>query len=105
MAEKTRTITVALEEPVTHGETTYTELTFERRKAKHLVAMDLVKGATRKHMALLAAMANVPLPVIEELDADDFDRVAEETVAVMGKSAMKALQDAQSRAATEGALH
>lgn len=88
-----KTLTIDLEEPVNVDGTTYETLTFRRRKAKDLSRMDLVKGDNRKHMAMLASMAGVPLQVIEELEGDDYDRVAEETVPLVGKSAMRALEE------------
>lgn len=85
-------LTIGLNEPVKVGGVTYTNLTFRRRKAKDLAAMDLVKGNTRKSFAMYASMAGVPLPVMEELDGDDYDRIVEETVPLMGKSMQKAIK-------------
>lgn len=94
-----KTITVALESPVEFNGKTYTELTFHKRKVKHLAAMDLVKGETRKTAALYAAMANVPIQVIEEVDGDDFERLAKEILPLMGKSFRKAFEEAQAKVA------
>ena len=99
MSETPKTVTVHLVEPVTYKDQTFTSLTFRRRKAKDLVAMDLVKGEMRKHMAMLASMAGVPLPVIEELDAEDYESASKETIAVMGKSVAKAVKEAETAAA------
>tara|TARA_R110002072_G_scaffold234465_1_gene392076 strand:- start:119 stop:454 length:336 start_codon:yes stop_codon:yes gene_type:complete len=99
MSDSPKTVTINLSEPITYKEQTYTSLTFRRRKAKDLVAMDLVKGEMRKHMAMLASMAGVPLPVIEELDAEDYEAASKETIAVMGKSVAKAVKDAETAAA------
>ncbi|MGN7867796.1 phage tail assembly protein [Paracoccus sp. 22332] len=62
-------------------------LTFRRRKAKDLVAMDAVKGDMAKTMAMYASMCGKPLPVIEDMDADDFERMVEATLPLMGKTA------------------
>lgn len=94
MSGSPKTITVTLAEPVKVGEETFEKLTFRRRKAKDLVAMDLVKGELRKHMAMLASMGGVPLPVIEELDGDDYETVSRETIPLMGKSVATAMATA-----------
>ncbi|SMC43248.1 Phage tail assembly chaperone protein, E, or 41 or 14 [Fulvimarina manganoxydans] len=81
-----KTITVKLEDPVEFDKKTYTELTFGKLKAKHLAAMDLVKGESVKPMAMYASMAGVPLPVIQELSIDEWEKVQEETIPLLGKS-------------------
>ena len=95
------TVTVSLEYPITFKEKEITEITFRRRKAKDLIAMDSVKGENRKFMAMLASMADQPLPVIEALDGDDFDEVVEATVSLMGKSAQKMAASIRSQAETQ----
>lgn len=95
------TAVVPLADPLLVGGQTYTSLTLHRCRTKHLLAMDLVKGETRKSAALFASMAGVPLPVIEELTVDDFARVGEAAVPLLGNSGLKALADAQRQAATE----
>lgn len=62
-------------------------LTFRRRKARDLVAMDAVKGDMTKTLAMYASMCGKPLPVIEDMDADDFERMLQETLPLMGKAA------------------
>lgn len=89
MGDRVDSITVTLDVPVTFKDRTYSELTFGRRKAKHLLKMDAVKGEIAKSFALYAAMADVPFQVIEELDGDDYERIAEETLPLMGKSVAK----------------
>ncbi len=86
MTDRPKTLTVTLEEPVEHKGQSYESLTFRRAKAKDFVAMDVVKGEMRKTMALFASMAGVPMPVIEELDAEDFARMGVEIAPLMGKS-------------------
>lgn len=104
MAAGTDTAVVKLGDPVTIGEKTYDSLTLHRCRTKHLMAMDLVKGETRKAAALFASMAGVPLPVIEELDVDDFAKLGEAAAPLMGNSGRKALADARRRAAAEASL-
>lgn len=72
--------------PIPYGGKTYPSLTLRKRKAKDMVAADLVSGATRKTFAVYASMADVPIGVIEELDADEFDRLEEVAAPLMGKS-------------------
>lgn len=92
MTEQTSTVTPAGSivftpaEPIAHGGKTYPSLTLRKRKAKDMVMADLVTGATRKTFAVYASMADVPIGVIEELDADEFDRLEEVAAPLMGKS-------------------
>ncbi|SHE79466.1 Phage tail assembly chaperone protein, E, or 41 or 14 [Loktanella atrilutea] len=95
------TVTVKLEFPVTFDGKTISELTFRRRKAKDLIATDLVKGETRKHMAMMASMADIPLPVIEDLDADDWEEIAEATIPLLGKRTTKLAQQEMARLTAE----
>ncbi len=94
MADK-KTVTIPLEEPVEHDGKKYESLTLRKMKAKDLVASDLVNGDARKGMALFASMAGVPIAVIEELDADDFETLGREAAPLMGKrgKAMSAAMD------------
>ena len=93
-------LTFTLEEPVSFNGTTYTELTLVRCKAGHLARTDDVRGEMRKSLALFAAMASVPLPVMEELTADDLARLSAEAVPLMGKSAQAALAATEAKAET-----
>lgn len=80
------TVTVDLDDEVTFNNVTHTSLTFRKRKMRDLVAADCVKGLMKKELAVLASMADVPLPVMLDLSADDHDKVLEKTVPLMGKS-------------------
>jgi len=84
---KPKTITFTPSEPIEAGGETHEKLTFQRMRVRHLVAMDKVDGQMRKTVALFAAMADVPIPVIDALDMDDFERLTEEVVPLMGNSA------------------
>lgn len=92
MAEK-KTVTVTLDSPVEHDGQTYESLTLRKMKAKDLIASDLVNGQVRKSLAIFASMAGVPIAVLEELDTDDFTKLAREAAPLMGKSAAKALAE------------
>ncbi|SFQ55660.1 Phage tail assembly chaperone protein, E, or 41 or 14 [Roseivivax halotolerans] len=100
-----KTKTVDLAEPIVVKDETYTSLTFRRRKAKDLAVMDLVQGEQRKFLAMLASMADVALPVIEELDADDYERVVSEVMPLMGNSVAGALQRAEGQAKAPNPAH
>lgn len=80
------TVEVKLDYPVTFKDQTIDTLTFRRRKARDLVAMDAVKGEMAKTLALFASMCGQPLPVIEDLDGDDLDKVMDATADLMGKA-------------------
>lgn len=94
----TDTVEVKLDYPVTFKDKTIDTLVFRRRKARDLVAMDAVKGDMAKTFALYASMCGQPLPVIEDLDGDDLDRVIELTAPLMGKTAAAATAMAERQA-------
>jgi hypothetical protein len=89
------TKTIKFETPVIHDGVTYAELTLRKLKAKDLVFGDLVKGDTRRAMAIFASMADVNIKVIEELDIDDFEHLGVEAAPLMGKSAQAAMSPAK----------
>lgn len=89
------TVTFTPSEPITYNEKPYPVLSLRKMKAKDLVAGDLVDGDTRKSLAILASMAGVPIGVIEELDVDDFERLSDVAVPLMGKSAKAAMEAAK----------
>jgi len=76
-AERTTSITFVPTEPIEYSGKTYSEFTFKRPKVGHLAAMDAARGDMGKTLAFLAAIGNVPIPVIEELDVEDLGRLAE----------------------------
>lgn len=82
------TATVTLDDEVTVNDVTYKSLTFRKMKGKDMCAGDLVSGDTRKGFAIFASMADVPITVIEELSADDVEKVGLACMPLMGKSAV-----------------
>jgi len=98
---KPKTITFTPSDPIEVGGETHEKLTFKRMRVRHLVAMDKVEGQMRKTVALFAAMADVPMPVIDELDMDDFERMTEEVVPLMGNSARSLVDKAKAGAEAE----
>lgn len=84
----------------------YEKFVLRKMKAKDMTAADLVSSETRKTFAVLASMAGVPIGAIEDLDADDYDRLEEVAKPLMGKS-MRAMVEARGRRmedVVEGAL-
>jgi len=80
-------VTITLEEPVTHGETTHDTIVFSRkRKVRDLLAADTVRGQRNKVSAVYASMADVPLDVILDLDADAYEELEAKVEPLMGKS-------------------
>lgn len=103
---KPKTLTFTPEEPIHVGNAVHETLTFERLRVRHMVAMDKFEGKMRKTVAMFAAMADVPMPVIEELDMDDFERLSEELVPLMGKSARSLVEEReQTGADAEAPVH
>lgn len=74
------TVTLRLVEPITfkasklEGERTIEELVIPKGvKGKHLVAMDKAEGEMGKTLALIAALARIPVHAARELDGRDVD--------------------------------
>lgn len=55
-------------------------------KVKHIAAMDKVDGEISKSIALVSACTGVCAEAIEELDASDFEAIAEAIRESMGES-------------------
>lgn len=65
--------TVPLKRPVTFGTETYTELVFRRRlKAKDFFGMRIGGMKWDDYVTLISRAVNIPSPVLEEMDAEDF---------------------------------
>lgn len=94
--EKKDPATIALTKPIEHEGKTYTALTFRRMKARDAL---LAEGEESQIMAgykLFAALADVPVDVILELDMADMEKVGEVAALQMGKSAAGPLDPAAS---------
>lgn len=86
MGKKQDPATVELATPVEHEGTVYSRLTFRRMKARDAL---LAEGEASQVMAgykLFAALADVPVDVILDLDMQDMTAVAEAAALQMGKS-------------------
>lgn len=56
---------------------TISQFTLKRPKGKHLKATDRVQGDAAKTLALIAACAEIPPSVTDELDLEDFTALGE----------------------------
>lgn len=77
--------TVKLSSPITVGEKTYSEFTFREAEAGDLMTADAIKGDTSKIVAILACMAETPLPVFKKIKARDLTKIMDVTAALMGE--------------------
>ena len=87
---KIKPVVFVPDEPIEVGlgddKKSYKELVFDRKmKGRDLLAMDAVTGTTRKSFALYASMSGVPIMVFDEMDIDDFTRLASAVAPLMGK--------------------
>ena len=76
----------SLKTPVTHNGTTYSELTFRKPKTGDLMVLDNFKGETSKMVALLASIADMPLPAFKEIEFEDFTAISEAVAPMLGES-------------------
>lgn len=70
-------------------------------KAKDALVAEGETNEAKAGYLLFAALADVDVRVIEELDIEDFEAVSEKVVPLMGKSAMAAVKAAKEKAAQE----
>ena len=69
---------IKLQYPIIFNDEQVTEINLpERMKLKHLKAMDNAVGEVGKIAALIGAMAELPLSVVDQIDVDDFNAIAE----------------------------
>lgn len=78
------TVTYTLKEPVTYKDKQITSLTLRKLKMRDLAAMDGVTGETRRALAMVASMADVAIPMLEELGPADFAAMMEAAAPLMG---------------------
>lgn len=74
-----------LSSPVEHAGTTYSELTFREAETGDLMAADKFEGQTSKIVAILASMAEVPLPAFRKIKARDLTKIMSATATLMGE--------------------
>lgn len=77
-------VTVPLASPIEHDGKTLTELTFREAELSDLCAADHFTGQMQKTAAVLAGMAEIPLPAIKRLKARDLSVIMDKVGHLMG---------------------
>jgi hypothetical protein len=88
-------VTVDLDHPFNFEGREVKSLSFRRMKAKDALLGEGETNQTRVGWLLYAALAGVSVELIEELDIEDLEKIAEAIVPLMGKSAAKAAAEAR----------
>ena len=72
---------ITLTTPVSYQGKTYSALTLRKAKVKDLEAAEMARkegGDFSSMVALIASLADVPLGVVREMDADDLSKLSDE---------------------------
>lgn len=77
-------VTVKLAKPVTHNETSYSELTFREPTVGDLILGDRETTQLAKMTTILASISETPLPAFKKISAKDFKAIVAATSALMG---------------------
>lgn len=80
-----KTASVTLDTPVTVEGVEYTSLTFRPMKARDALVAEGEESQVMAGYKLFAALADVPVEVILDLDMIDLAKVGEEVAPLMGK--------------------
>ncbi len=83
---KVTSVTVPLEYPVPYASGEVKELTFRRMKAKDALVAEGVESEALAGYLLFAALADVDVELIKELDIEDMETIGERIAPLMGKS-------------------
>lgn len=81
------TKTVTLAAPIAVNGTPTNVLTFSKAKLKDLIAGEIgakIGGEMGRMGAILASMAGVPYPALQDIDVDDFNKVLLEVADLLG---------------------
>lgn len=97
-----RSITVKLDYPFEHDGREISSLTFRRMKAKDALIGEGGEEKVKTGYMLYATLAGVPIEVIEELDMEDLEKIAEAVVPLMGKSAREELARQKAASSSSG---
>lgn len=76
---------IQLNVPVEHKGVTYSELTLREPETGDLMAADSFEGRTSKIVAILASMAEMPLPAFRKVKARDLNRIMTEAPEFLGE--------------------
>ena len=79
------TVTYTLRAPIEHKGTTYQTLTFREATTGDMVIADKFDGPNGKLMAVLASMADVPLPAFHKIPQRDFNKLVLAVADLMGE--------------------
>ena len=80
-------IVVPLSKPVEHGGKTYSQVTIDREpEIGDLAAMDPFEGQVMKSVALIASLADMPVPAVKKIRARDFAVVSKRMEPVLGNA-------------------
>lgn len=85
MSTESETVTVVLSRPVTHGDKTVASLTFKEATAGDACAAEICTGDFQRTLALIASMANVPLPLMKEVSLRDINAITSKVAHLMGE--------------------
>ncbi|MCD1264083.1 hypothetical protein B5M44_04060 [Shinella sumterensis] len=77
--------TVKLSKPVEHNGKIYDEFTFREAEVGDLMLADAVKGEMSKIVAVLASMADVPLPAFRKVKSRDLNAIMAATKDLLGE--------------------
>lgn len=92
-------VTVELDHPFEFDGREVKSLSFRRMKAKDAIIAEGETSQARAGYLLFASLAGVDVKLIEELDIEDVEKIAEAIVPLMGKSAGEALKTAKAKGA------
>ena len=77
-------VTFTLTKPVEHNGQTYSVLNFREATAGDMMAAESFGGSVSQTVAVLASMADVPLPAFRKISARDFNRIMVAIAELMG---------------------
>ncbi|WP_166096872.1 phage tail assembly protein [Rhizobium flavescens] len=77
-------VTFTLTKPVEHNGQTYDVLNFREATAGDMMTAEKMDGPLAQTAAVLACMADIPLPVFRKISARDFNRIMAATAELMG---------------------
>lgn len=77
-------VSVSLSKPVTHGDTTISELSFREPTVGDLIVGDQMTGSLAKMTAILASISDTPLPAFKKIGAKDFQQIVSATSDLLG---------------------
>ncbi len=80
------TITIPLSKPIEHDGKTIASLTFREATVGDMCLADAVQGDLQKMLAILSGMSNVPLPVLRQIRAREFNAILEKVKPLMGEA-------------------